>query len=150
MAVNEFIVGTIICLLKAGEPATPCVHPLRILSRQASRSRARARTNRRSRFLFLICRKSHESRNSRDGAAPYAPYLRRGAFLSIIETIIARIPLPFKPDKPRLAAGEKENTWRRLGKLFQSAVIMCEFSSRWFLRLTTLLSRMQLFLRCSN
>jgi len=35
------------------------------------------------------------------------------SFLSIMETIIAHIPLPFKPDKPRLAAGEKENARRR-------------------------------------
>lgn len=44
-----------------------------------------------------------------ESARPHTP---GAAFLSIIETIIARIPLPFKLDKPRLAAGEKENTWR--------------------------------------
>lgn len=54
-----------------------------------------------------------------------------GSFLSIIETIIARIPLPFEPDKPRLAAGEERKyPERRSEKLFQSAVIMCEFSPR--------------------
>lgn len=47
------------------------------------------------------------------------------SFLSIIETIIVRIPLPFKPDKPRLAAGEKENTRQPTGQNFFNLPSLC-------------------------